>query len=80
MMKRWLGIATLGWMTIPSQALACAVCGDPEDTASQVAYIAMTAMLTLLPFALVGGIGFYIWKKLQQQELEELSADDLSVH
>ena len=80
MMKRWLGMATVGWMVFPSQALACAVCGDPEDTASQVAYITMTAMLTLLPFALVGGIAFYIWKKLQQQELEELTAEDLSAH
>ena len=80
MMKQCVGLSAMVWAVLPLQAWACAVCGDTEDTASQVAYISMTAMLTLLPFALVGGIGFYVWKKLQQQELEELAAEDFSAH
>ena len=54
---------------VPSNALACAVCMD-DEAANRAAYIAMTAMLTLLPFVLVGGLGFYIWKKGQQREGE----------
>ena len=69
-MKFGLGLALLvvGVM-LPAQAFACPVCMDDSE-ANRVAYIAMTALLTGLPFLIVGSLGFYIWKKGRQAEIE----------
>ena len=80
MLKQILGIAGLVWASQPGIALACAVCGDTEDDGSRLAYIAMTAMMTFIPFILVGGLGFYIWRKIRLQESTELVSDEVSGH
>jgi hypothetical protein len=52
-------------MLYPSVTWACAVCGSAEEKASG-AYLAMTVFLSLLPLSLIGGVGFYLWKRSQQ--------------
>ena len=56
-------------LVLPMDALACPVCMDDDD-ANRVAYIAMTALLTTLPFLIVGSLGFYIWKKGREADNE----------
>lgn len=48
-------------LLLPAAVWACPVCGaGPEE--SQGAYIAMTALLSLLPLALMGGIVFWLYR------------------
>ena len=69
-MKKALGFGLIVLIaSTPMQALACPVCMD-DNEANRVAYIAMTALLTGLPFLIVGSLGFYIWKKSAQAENE----------
>ena len=69
-MKTGLGLVLIAFVALaPAQALACPVCMD-DNEANRVAYIAMTALLTGLPFLIVGSLGFYIWKKSEQAENE----------
>ena len=67
MTSRLIGTSALILASMPASGLACAVCMDNE-AGNRVAYIAMTFLLTLLPFALVGGVGFYIWRKSRETE------------
>ena len=64
------GTAAVLWAGSPNSVWACAVCMD-DEAANRVAYIAMTFLLTVLPFVLVGSLGFYIWRKQRQAEAEE---------
>jgi len=50
--------------------LACTVCGFGQD-GSQWAFLFTTALMTVVPLALVGGIIFYIYKKYQKLASEE---------
>jgi hypothetical protein len=71
MRQNLLGLTTLAWVSAPGQALACAVCMD-DEAANRAAYIAMTFLLTVLPFIIVGSLGYYIWRKGQEAEGEPL--------
>jgi hypothetical protein len=73
MKTRIIGTASIVLASMPASAWACAVCMDDQD-ANRIAYIFMTFLLTALPFVLVGSLGFYIWRKSQQAEVEETSA------
>ena len=46
-------------------AYACPVCGVGEESTREV-YISSTIMLTLMPLFMLGGIGFFIYKKVQE--------------
>ena len=50
---------------LPNLALACAVCGSQEEKAAG-AYLAMTIVLSLLPLSLIGGVGYWIWKRAKE--------------
>jgi hypothetical protein len=54
-------------------ALACAVCsGGGEE--SKTAFIVTTIGLSVLPLALLGGIGWWIWRRTQQRASADRSA------
>ena len=47
---------------LPNLAMACAVCGAQEEKAAG-AYLAMTIFLSLLPLSLIGGTGYWLWRR-----------------
>lgn len=59
-------IKQLGWMAAlwAGPVLACPVCGQTSPE-SQGAYLAMTAMMTLLPLSLIGGLALWVRAKLK---------------
>jgi hypothetical protein len=48
---------------LPHAAAACAVCGGNGDEPSRGAYIATTAVLSLLPLGMIGGVVLWIWRR-----------------
>jgi hypothetical protein len=65
----WL--ATLLLVASPTAALACPLCIAAQDEAVQVAYIFATGFMTFLPFALVGGLIYWLRRRARQLALEE---------
>lgn len=64
-------IVTLGvFLVTMSQLDACAVCFSAKEGA-RGAFYATTAALTFLPLGLIGGIVFWLKKKLKAVESEE---------
>lgn len=64
-------IITLGlFLVTMSQLDACAVCFSAKEGARGAFYLT-TAVLTFLPLGMIGGIIFWIRKKLRSQEDEE---------
>lgn len=59
-----LGLALL----TAAPAAACPVCFDAEDEARE-AYLATTAVLSLLPLALAGGAALWVRRRLREREL-----------
>ena len=55
----------------PRVGEACAVCMSGREEASQWAFIGTTVVLSLLPLGLVGGVVFWIRRRLRQLEAEE---------
>jgi hypothetical protein len=55
----------------PRASLACAVCMSGREEASQWAFIGTTIALSLLPLSLVGGMVWWIRRRLRQLEAEE---------
>lgn len=52
---------------VPDPALACAICfSGAEDTL--VAFYTTALLLTLLPFALIGGIGFWFYRRTKARD------------
>ncbi len=60
----WLSAAAC-WL--PAAALACPVCYDPRDP-SQAAFVAGTALLTLVPVAAIAGVVAYVWRRSRAVE------------
>ncbi len=54
----------------PSSARACAVCFDLADRARE-AYYETTVLLLIVPFAFLGGIGFWLRRAAQRQALDD---------
>jgi hypothetical protein len=46
----------------PHAAWACTVCGLGQEQ-TEWAYVAMTAVLSLLPLGLIGGIGLWLHRR-----------------
>ncbi len=49
--------------------MACPVCFSSEDS-SRIAYYITTALLTVMPFFLLGGLFFFIRSRVRQMEEE----------
>ena len=63
-----MGLALMLVMVLPDVAHACPVCFDSRDENRQ-AFLATTALLSLLPLGMVGGVG--LWMRKRYRELEE---------
>ncbi len=48
-------------VVVPAAALACPSCVNTQEE-NRVAYLVTTAFLSLLPLAMMGGIGFWLWR------------------
>ena len=55
----------------PRASLACAVCMSGREEASKWAFIVTTIALSLLPVSLVGGMVWWIRRRLRQLEADE---------
>jgi hypothetical protein len=55
-------------MGSPQVASACAVCSAGREDESRLAFILMTALMTFLPMAIVGG--FVWWLRTRAKQLE----------
>ena len=66
-MSRWLPILTLfALVALPELASACAVCGASlDDDQTRVAYLVTSAVLSVLPLALLGG--FLLWLRAKSR-------------
>lgn len=66
-MSRWLPtLALLAFVAVPEWAAACAVCGaGVEDDQSRIAYLFTSAVLSVLPLALLGG--FLLWLRAKSR-------------
>lgn len=51
-------------------ALACPVCGVPLEQ-GQGAYLFMTPIMSLLPLALMGGVVFWIFRRVRNADRDE---------
>lgn len=64
------------WATLvlaaPEAARACSVCGFGED-GSRGAYLAMTAVMSVLPLAVFFGFVFYVRKRMREIEARHRS-------
>ncbi len=54
----------------PARALACSVCFLAQEE-TRVAFVATTALLTLLPLAFVGSVVWWLYDKARKLEREE---------
>jgi hypothetical protein len=58
----------LAFVALPELASACAVCGaGVDEDQSRVAYLVTTAVLSLLPLSLFGGIVLWLRRQHQRQ-------------
>ena len=57
------------WLAVASAALACPVCCDTGDGVVLRTYAISTTFLSVLPFAVVGGLAFAAWH-LRRQALQ----------
>ena len=75
-MSRWFPVLLLALVALPELASACAVCGAAvEDDQSRVAYLVTSAVLSVLPLALLGG--FLLWLRRQYRRQRNAAAPPL---
>ena len=55
---------TIVIMYFVSTAKACSVCGFGQD-GSRDAYLFTTALLTLIPLSIMGGMAYFAWRKFK---------------
>jgi len=66
------GLATVvGTLLSTTVASACPVCFQAQNDENRIAFIATTVFLSLLPFALVGGLVVWVRRKARQVAAEE---------
>lgn len=63
-------LATL-LLLAPRVSQACAVCMSGREEASQWAFIGTTIALSLLPLALIGGMVWWLRRRLREMEAQE---------
>ncbi len=73
-MSRGLALAALvvAWVTVslPGDALACAVCFQAKSDASRVAFIATTAAMTFLPLVVIGGVAWWVRRQVVKADAQ----------
>jgi hypothetical protein len=57
---------------LPAELWACAVCFDTSDE-NRMAFLATTAILSLVPLGMVGGVGAWLHRRSRQLEEEEIA-------
>jgi len=72
--RRVVGITAGLLAAAPASALACPVCGLIGTSDNAWAYQAMTAMLTLLPLAMVGATVWWLTRLAARADTERHSA------
>ncbi|MEX2207527.1 MAG: hypothetical protein WEF50_14975 [Myxococcota bacterium] len=65
----WIAMATL--VAAPLDVLACPSCLAAQDSDVQMAFISATAFLTFLPLALIGGLVYWLRRRMRQLDAEE---------
>ena len=55
-------------LLMPAPALACPVCGLAGTGESGWAYLAGTIMLSVLPLGMIGGVAFWVYRRVQKAE------------
>ena len=70
-----LGLAMVLLLVLPEVVYACPVCFDASDENRQ-AFLATAAMLTLLPLGMVGGIGLWMRRRLNDMDDAEDGSQD----
>lgn len=63
------------FLLLPEAAHACPVCFDARDENRQ-AFLATTVLLSLLPLGMVGGVGFWMRRRVDQMERDEAGLAD----
>jgi hypothetical protein len=55
-------VATFVASLIPASGWSCSACaaGDPKTAGT---YLGMTLMMSALPLILVGGLGYWLWRR-----------------
>ena len=48
--------------------LACAVCGLTGTSETGMVYFAMTIMMSSLPLAMIGGVSWWLYRRLRRSE------------
>ncbi len=62
----WMAAACAIVVSLPAAARACAVCTSKDDAAFNVAMLKGTALLSLLPLALIGGLVWYLRRRARE--------------
>jgi hypothetical protein len=63
-LSRTFAAALLMIVAAPALALACPVCGTTGPTDNGGAYVAMTVVLSGLPLAMIGGVVFWVARRV----------------
>lgn len=71
---RVVGITGSLLTTVPASALACPVCGLVGTSDNTWAYQAMSALLTLLPLAMIGATVWWLARLMARADTENKSA------
>lgn len=77
-MKRTLALALTGvglaMALHPARAAACAVCFAATEE-NRMAFLATTAILSLLPLGMIGGVGAWLRRRSREIEAEQRERD-----
>jgi len=72
-MSRLASLAVLAWFAtalLPEAATACAACyGGAEET--RKAFLFTTVLLSVLPVAMFGALGWWVWRRLRMADTSE---------
>ena len=64
----------------PQAALACAVCSSGKEEANRVAFILTTAILSVLPLLMVGGLVWWLRRRARDLDSARLDGRGVSEH
>jgi hypothetical protein len=72
---RWIAplIVALALLA-PRASEACAVCLGGQNPETQRAFLIGTLILSSMPFVLVGGIGFVLWRRMRRSEAADAAS------
>jgi hypothetical protein len=69
-------LVTLPALLAAAPTWACTVCGIGQEN-TEWAYVAMTAVLSLLPLALIGGVAGWLYVRARAHEAERASGESV---